>query len=239
MDNAKYILLFTVGITLLTVCSQQSGVPDNYELVYHQNFQSPGSMHEFEFSDPDQWGYTQSDNGRGALEFQQAGNYAPPVRSPRTIGLLSGRQFGSFVLEVDLLQTGREYGHRDMCLFFNVRDSSHFYYVHLATKADPHAHNIFIVDGEPRTAIASKTTEGIDWGEEVWHQVRLERNVQDGSIQVYYDKMDRPIMTATDTTFRNGYVGFGSFDDSGKIDNIEIWAPGVAETEEPLFSPKE
>jgi len=32
-------------------------------------------------------------------------------------------------------------------------------------------------------------------------------------------------MEATDTSFTEGRIGFGSFDDTGKIDNIRIWAP--------------
>ena len=32
--------------------------------------------------------------------------------------------------------------------------------------------------------------------------------------------MTLPIMTATDKTFGDGFVGFGSFDDTGKVDNI-------------------
>jgi hypothetical protein len=51
--------------------------------------------------------------------------------------------------------------------------------------------------------------------------------------------MNVPIMPAKDTTYGDGCIGVGSFDDSGKIDNIEIRAPGVTETAEPLFSRKE
>jgi hypothetical protein len=128
----------------------------------------------------------------------------------------------SFVLEADLLQTGKEYGHRDMCIAFGFQDPSHFYYVHMATKMDDNAHQIMLVNGAPRKKISSFTTEGINWGESQWHKVRVERNTEQGSIKVFFD--GKLIEEASDKTFGAGHIGFGSFDDSGKIDNIKIWA---------------
>ena len=139
-------------------------------------------------------------------------------------------------MEVNLAQTGREYGHRDMCLFFGMKDASNFYYVHIATKADPHAHNIFLVNDEPRVAIAEKTTEGIEWGKVgEWQKIRIERRVEEGSIKVYFDDMTTPIMEATDTHFGDGYIGFGSFDDTGMVDNIKIWGPKTSEAKYGFF----
>ena len=34
-------------------------------------------------------------------------------------------------------------------------------------------------------------------------------------------------MVAKDKTFGAGYVGFGSFDDTGMAANIRVWAPAV------------
>ena len=136
-----------------------------------------------------------------------------------------------------MIQTGREYGHRDMCLFFGFQEPSKFYYAHIATAADDHAHNVFIVKDAPRTKIAKETTKGVNWGLEVWHKVRLERKASDGSIKVYFDDLTKPIMVAEDKTFASGYIGFGSFDDTGKVDNIKIWGP-VVETKKTGFFAK-
>ena len=35
----------------------------------------------------------------------------------------------------------------------------------------------------------------------------------------------KPVQVADDKTFDFGYIGFGSFDDTGKIDNIRVYAP--------------
>lgn len=121
-------------------------------------------------------------------------------------------------------QTGREYGHRDMCLFFGYQSPQEFYYAHLATAADDHAHNVFLVNKTPRTKIARSTTKGVDWGLDVWHKVALERRLADGSIRVWFDDMEQPIMVAEDKTFGLGHLGFGSFDDTGRVADIQIWA---------------
>ena len=54
--------------------------------------------------------------------------------------------------------------------------------------------------------------------------MRLERYAATGSIKVYFDDMVEPIMTAEDKSFATGQIGFGSFDDTGMVDNIRIWA---------------
>jgi hypothetical protein len=125
-------------------------------------------------------------------------------------------------MDLEVRSTTRDYGHRDLCLFFGHQDPSHFYYVHLGKEADPHAHSIFLVDGEPRVSIAKERTEGTPWTDE-WHHVRLVRNVVEGTIAVYFDDMETPIMTTEDKTFGTGRIGVGSFDDSGQFRNIRIW----------------
>ena len=123
-------------------------------------------------------------------------------------------------------------------MFFNFRDSSEFYYVHLASKADQNAHNVFIVNQSPRTNIAKQTTDGIRWIDNHWHHVRLERISSTGSIKVFFDDMENPVMVAENDLFKTGLLGVGSFDDSGKIDNIEIWSPDFDENGKSVFNRK-
>lgn len=203
-------------------------------MLYHQDFSSATSISQFEMSDKKAWKSTTGE--QGWLELFGKSEYEARVRSPFNIALLKDYYFGDFVLEADLAQSGREYGHRDLCLFFGAKDATNFYYVHIATKADPHANNIFLVNDAPRVAIATKTTDGTDWGEtNSWHKVRIERNITEGSIKVFFDDMANPIMTATDTHFDYGRIGFGSFDDTGRFDNIKVWGPGVYPSGEGFF----
>ncbi|MEM6379603.1 MAG: hypothetical protein AAF705_15470, partial [Bacteroidota bacterium] len=97
------------------------------------------------------------------------------------------------------------------------------------------ANNIFLVNDEPRIKIASKTTNGTDWGAtNSWHTARIVRNSQTGSILIYFDDWEKPIMEANDLHFPTGRVGFGSFDDTGQFDEIKIWAPTTL-SEKPGF----
>lgn len=211
--------------------------PPDYKLVYQQDFQNDAALRDFVMTDPAAWKISPVKNGDGdkALELARQSRYQPEVRSPVNIALLADRVFEDFILEVKLRQTGREYGHRDMCLFFGVENPSRFYYAHMATKADDHAHNVFIVRDAPRTKIADRTTEGVNWGLEVWHTVRLERRSSAGTIRVFYDDMETPIMEANDKSFPAGYLGFGSFDDTGMIDEIRVWAPRAEETKTDFY----
>jgi hypothetical protein len=211
-------------------------LPQGYKLLYEQKFEDASALKDFVMTDSAAWKRAANDK-ISALELVQQSKYTPAVRSPFNIALIADKVFGDFILEADLIQTGKEYGHRDMCLFFGFQNPTNFYYAHIATAADDHAHNIFIVKNEPRTKIAKETTRGVNWGLNVWHKVRLERKLSDGAIKVYFDDLTKPIMVAEDRNFGPGYVGFGSFDDTGMVDNIRIWGPSVDAKKTEFFKP--
>ncbi len=97
----------------------------------------------------------------------------------------------------------------------------HFYYVHLGQKTDDHANQIFLVNEAPRTKISLTTTAGTPWDDQ-WHHARIRRTVESGEIAVFFDDLEKPVMTARDKTFLSGAVGIGSFDDTGRFDNLEL-----------------
>lgn len=242
----RFTVLFLIALLPLSALSASlhaeepkpsAPVPEGYKLQYQQSFDEADALFAYQFSDPNAWKLSDkgaSDKG-GALELHKQSNYKTKVRSPFNIALIGDRVFGDFILEADVVQTGKEYGHRDMCFFFGFTDVAKFYYVHIATKADPNAHNIFIVNEAPRKNIAKETTKGADWGLDKWHRVRIERDVKVGSIKVFFDDMTKPIMETQDKNFLEGYVGFGSFDDTGKVDNVRIWAPESKEKKGDIF----
>jgi hypothetical protein len=231
------MLFYELATFLISVGSSfgaPSDLPRGYKLLYEQNFGDPSAIRDFVVTDPKAWKISQ-EGGHSALELVAQSNYKPLVRSPFNIALVRDKLFADFILEADLMQTGKEYGHRDMCLFFGFQNPTNFYYVHIATAADDHAHNIFLVKNAPRTKIAKETTKGVNWGLGIWHKVRLERRISDGMIKVYFDDMTLPIMFGTDHSFGAGYVGFGSFDDTGKINNVKIWGPALEERKTEFF----
>ena len=175
----------------------------------------------WEPSDPEQW-QAAGDGRRSYLAMvSETGSYKPKVRSPRNIALLKGVEVTDFVFDVALQYTHRDYAHASLCLFFGYQDPEHFYYVHFGKKADAHANSIFLVNGVPRVSIAKTRTDGTDLGRR-WHRVRVARDVESGSIEVFLDDMETPVMTTVDKTLTWGRVGVGSFDDRGNFDTVRL-----------------
>jgi hypothetical protein len=157
-----------------------------------------------------------------ALRVTGTSKYQPPHRSPHSIALLKDVIVGDFELTARVQETNVNAGpHRDLCIFWGYQDPSHFYYVHFGAQADPHACQIFIVNDAPRKMITVDQAKGTPWTEG-WHQVKVVRRVDDGTISVYFDDMEKPFMTANDKTFTWGQVGIGTFDDHGNFDDITL-----------------
>jgi hypothetical protein len=149
-------------------------------------------------------------------------DYQPPYRSPFSIALRKDLFVSDFELEVDVQNTNVNAGpHRDLCVFWGYQDPSHFYYVHYGAQPDPHACQIFIVNDAPRTMITVDQAAGTPWTDG-WHRLKVVRCVEDGEIAVYFDAMDKPLMTARDKTFTWGQIGLGTFDDHGNFDNLVV-----------------
>lgn len=210
------------GSTFSSPADQPAGA--DLPLVFRDNFEN-GAGH-WEPTDAKAWKVISTDKGKAFSQFQQS-KYKPPHRSPFNIALVKDVYVGDFVLEARVQSTARDYPHRDMCLFFGYQDPAHFYYAHLAQKADDHANQIFIVNDAPRQKISSKTTDGTPWDNQ-WHAVKLVHKVGPGTIEVYFDDMKTPAMTATDKHFTWGRVGLGSFDDTGNWADVKLRGVKVA-----------
>ena len=217
---ALFVLLYAEARS----AEKESQAEDSYEVVYEQDFDGGDVLEDFQFSDPKAWKTGKTEEGNGFLDLFGSSQYAPPHTSPRNIALLVDKKVKNFVLDLELQQTGKEYGHRDMCVFYNFEDPAHYYYTHIASKTDDRAHNVFIVDGKARTKVSHKTTEGHKWTDG-WHHVRIVRNADTGKIAVYVDDMSKPVMEAVDKTLQWGYVGIGSFDDTGRVRHMKLRAP--------------
>lgn len=215
-------MILAVGLLFAMVIQAVAAEKPKLPLVFEDDFQK-GARH-WEPTDPEAWKIIETDRGQVYSQFKGS-KYKPPHRSPLNISLAKGAQgikVLDFVLTVKAQSTCRDYGHRDMCLFFGYRDPAHFYYVHLGKKADPHANQIFIVNEADRTMITKKKSPGTPWDDK-WHEVKIIRKGTDGTIEVYFDDMKTPVMTAEDKTFRIGQVGLGSFDDTGNWDDFKLW----------------
>jgi hypothetical protein len=125
-----------------------------------------------------------------------------------------------------------------MVMIWNFVSPSQFYYSHVSTAHDGVAHNILIVNNADRTSISDTFSQGFDWGQDVWKKLRVVRDAQSGAMSVF--DLDMPataILTANDTTFTDGYLGVGSFDNSGQVRNIKVWAAASTPGAPDFFSP--
>lgn len=219
----KYIALILAAALLAAPVAFAEEAPKELEglpLVFEEDFEA--GCDNWTPTDAKAWKIVEED-GNHVYSLFTSSDYSPPVRSPLSISWAKGLDLGDFILDARVKQTGKEYGHRDFCLFFGRQDPAHYYYVHIATKADAHANSIFLVNGEPRVSIAKERTGGTKWDTN-YHHVRIKRDIESGSIQVFFDDMEEPIMVAEDKTFTSGTIGFGSFDDTGNVDDIRVWA---------------
>lgn len=215
----KWPLLLAGSIVACVLGKPIQAVEPQLPLLFEDGFEQGADA--WQPTDAKAWKLIDSRDGQAYSLFQQS-KYEPPHRSPFNFSLLKDPVVGDFVLEADVLSTVKDYGHRDMCLIFGYQDPAHFYYVHLGKKTDDHANQVFIVNDAPRTKISTSTTPGTDWDDQ-WHHVRISRDVDDGLIEVYFDDLEQPVMTASDKTFTWGQVGIGSFDDTGDWDNVKLY----------------
>jgi len=200
----------------------------------------PDNAEHLVFSDPAVWSFGKDAAGAGLLELKYdtkkyKSSYSPKHRSPVHIALFKRPVGADFVMDLEMQSTIAPYGHQDLCLFFGFQSPEKYYYTHIARAADPNAHNVFVVNDAPRKNIATKTTKGVDWKADTWHKVRLARQGSTGKVEVFFDDLKTPIITADDKTFQGGYVGVGSFDDTGRYRNVRIHQNGLAVGSAPGF----
>jgi hypothetical protein len=188
-------------------------------VVYQTDYENGAT--DWRPTDPAAWRVIESDDGHVYSQFKKQSDYQPPHRSPFNISLLEGASVGDFTLDVRVLSTHEDYGHRDACVVFGYQDPAHFYYVHFGKETDDHANQIFIVNDKPRVKISTKTSSGTPWDDK-WHHVRIVRRVDEGLIEVFFDDMETPVMTATDKTFAHGRIGIGTFDDTSDWDDLVL-----------------
>ncbi len=210
------------GLSLPAV-GDEAVPPKGMKLVYHHDFEDK-SVERYEPTDKSAWTLLEQDGNHVLSLTKKNSDFKPPFRSPLNRTLIRDLKVSSFVMDIRLQSTIADYDHRSLCLFFGYQDDSHLYYVHFGRKTDDHANQIFIVNNEARRKISTKTTPGTPWTDG-WHRARIVRDAEAGEITVFFDDLTMPVMTATDTTFNEGRVGFGSFDDIGNFDDVRIYVP--------------
>ena len=188
-------------------------------LVFSDDFEKGSDR--WETTDPKSWEMFDENGAHSFGLNKRISDYQPKVRSPHNIALIKDVALADFVLIFKVRSTNDTGNHRDCCAFFCHQDAEHFYYVHLGAKPDPASGQIMIVNNEPRRPL-TENKKNVPW-DSAWHTVKVVRKNDAGTIEVYFDDMQTPHLTATDKTFSKGRIGIGSFDDMNAFDDVRLY----------------
>lgn len=183
---------------------------------------------------PSKWRFTGSE-----VVLAEAG--VPPTgpRRPFEYAVLThGPEFGSVQIDAEVrLDTPVPISNRDVIIVFGYQSPTRFYYAHLSSDNTIYPHNgIFVVNDADRLRIDDQWNGSVGAPPAItdagYHRVRVRHCSGAGEIAVYVDGASIPLMTATDTTFQAGRVGFGSFDNIGRMRGLTVrGTPGCAGAE--------
>lgn len=158
------------------------------------------------------------------------------IRRPFEYAVLNeGPELGSFDLSAQVrIDEKASVNNRDVIIVFGWKSDTEYSYVHLSKDNTIYPHNgIFTVNNADRVRVDDQWdgTVGAPPAitDEEWHDVRVVR-CDTGEVAVYLDGLDTPLLTATDTTFPEGRVGFGSFDNFGRLRDLTVTAAATDTT---------
>ncbi|RKN04787.1 hypothetical protein D7319_27315 [Streptomyces radicis] len=169
---------------------------------------------------PSRWAF---ENGE-VIQTERGEQPEGPRRPFEYAVLTAGPEYGSFRYEATVrIDEPVTRNDRDVVLIYNYRSPTRFSYVHLSQDNTIYPHNgVFVVNDADRLRVDDQWN-GVDEGappaidDTEWHDVRIDFCAPTGRTEVYVDNATTPLMTATDTTFSGGRLGFGSFDNHGRL----------------------
>ncbi|MCK4786161.1 MAG: hypothetical protein KAV87_20555, partial [Desulfobacteraceae bacterium] len=187
---------------------------------------------DFEDGNPQGWKPNTPENWQvieeeGSLAYSLIAPGRPgAVRAPTSWSVLKDFDVTSFVFTGRVkcrADTTNKY--RSVVIVFHYQDPTHFYYAHFAAISDQ-VHNIIgLVNGKDRVKINHEPPgQSIPRLKDLkFHDFKVIYDAETGEIKAYLDDMAIPILTANDKTLNHGFVGVGSFDDTGSFDDIKLW----------------
>lgn len=177
----------------------------------------PGALEQFDLQEPSAWAVED-----GALVLKVAGKPEGPIRKPSRWAILKSEPWTDVSFRVRVRADAPvERKGRDVLIFFGYQSPTRFYYVHLSNETTATHNGIFVVKDADRKRIGEPKGEPklMDAG---WHEVRLERKADKGTIEIYFDREKEPFLTAKDKTLKQGRVGVGSFDDPAAFAELVV-----------------
>ena len=191
------------------------------------------NLDDWYLPDPEVW-TIKNEGGNHILHLTEGGLMGKNPRRPVRFALFKPGCVTSFDLRVRLRKDPKD-GESDLLIAFGYQDRLHFYYAHLSNDdKSPVAHNgLFKVDNADRQRIAGLGAKPA-LSDTEWHDVRIERNVDSGSIKLFMDGHSAPVFEVIDKSMIHGLVGFGSFNDTGVFDDVVLSGTPSDECEGPI-----
>jgi len=173
------------------------------------------------FGDASAWSWA-GEADESILSLKKPSDFKPEVRSPFNLAWFEGGEWESFTLTAEVRLDLFNKGNNDVCIAFGKADATKFYYAHLGEKSDKVHLQLHLVNDADRAPITEKAAKTLPWKPNTWHLVKIVRDVEKGSITVWFDGEE--VLSATDKTLGKGKIGLGSFDDLGSFRKVVITA---------------
>jgi len=208
-------IMIVPAISKLVEAAQPPLISDDFE---------DGNAQAWKPNVPENWRVAEED---GSLVYRLIAPGPPgAVRAPTSWSILKDFDVTDFVFTGRLkcrAETNNIY--RSVVIVFHYQDPIHFYYAHFAAISDK-VHNIIgLVNGKDRVKINREPLgQSIPRLKDLkFHDFKVIYDAETGEIKAFLDDMTTPILTANDKTLNHGFVGVGSFDDTGSYDDIKLW----------------
>lgn len=166
------------------------------------------------------------------LRLAKSGPIGEP-RRPVKFALWKPGCVSDFEVEVRMRRAGKS-----LLVAFGFQDREHFYYTHVSSDdGNTRVHNgLFKVNSGIRYRIGGSGTRPVLPTKD-WHRVKVVRRVEDGSIEVFVDGEAAARFSVVDADFKYGWVGLGSFDETGDFDDFRLSGTASDECDAGTISP--
>jgi len=198
-------------IAVLVLCVPLFGGDASWSVDFEKN-----DLSEWHLPIPADWQHGQ-EGGNGFLRLATKGPVGDP-RRPVKFALFKPGCVSDFELEVKARREGKS-----LLVAFGFQNRSHFYYAHISS--DPgtqRVHNgLLKVNGGERYRIGGAGAAPV-LPTTGWHHVRIVRKVEAGTIDLFADGEAEPRFSVIDKDYAYGWVGLGSFDETGDFDDFKL-----------------
>jgi len=207
---------------LLLLCGLCLPLPAGAEARWFVDFEQTGpdldqtAMAGWHLPLPQDWEIA-TDGANRVLRLAKSGPIGNP-RRPVKFALWKAGCVSDFVSEVKMRRNDGS-----LLMAFGFQDRAHFYYAHVSRDdGDTRVHNgLFKVSGGERYRIGGAGSAPV-LPTTRWHTVKVVRKAESGSIEVFVDGETEARFAVTDTSFQYGWVGLGSFDETGDFDDFRL-----------------